>query len=158
MPSIATAPASLRHLIRTRHLHPHMRRLLARAREDRGSATAEHVIVVPIVFTLILLITQAVVWGHALHIAQATAAHTLSATRLENGTDRAGRAEAQHVLTELGDGPLRDVRIKVNRGGDDASVRVEGTASSVVPFLHLPIRTEAAGRVEKFRPAGQDTP
>ncbi|AXK37720.1 pilus assembly protein TadE [Streptomyces armeniacus] len=135
-----------------------MRRLAARAREDRGSVTAEHVIVVPLLFTLILLITQAVVWGHALHVAQATAAHTLAATRVEGGTESAGHAEAQHVLTELGDGPLRDVRVGVERGADEASVRVEGTASSVVPFLRLPVRAEAAGRVEKFRPAGQVTP
>lgn len=138
------------------HPRPCLRRLRELARDDRGSATAENVIILPLLLALILVITQAVVWGHALHVAQATAAHALAATRVEGGTEAAGHAQAQRVLNELGDGPLQDVRLEVDRGSEAASVRVEGTASSVVPFLNLPVHAESAGRVEKFRPAGDE--
>ncbi len=134
------------------------RRLLERARDDRGAVTTEIVLVLPLLFTLVLVIAQVTVWAHATHMAQATASHALSATRVEDGTVQSGRSDAQRVLDQLGHGPLRGAHISVTRDVERASVRVEGTATSVVPFLHLPVHAEAAGPVEKFHLADQAAP
>lgn len=112
----------------------------------------------PLVLTIVLLLAQAALYLHAAHIAQATASHALSATRVQDGTAAAGQAEAERVLDELGRGPLRDTRVTVGRGTDRAEVRVTGTVSSVVPFLHLPVRAHAVGPIEIFDSGGGVVP
>jgi len=107
----------------------------------------------PLLMLLILLIAQFALWEHATHVAQAAAARGLAAARVSNGTAAAGTAEAQRVLAQLGRGPLRNPRVSVTRNGQEAAVRGSGTATPVVPFLHLPAHGEATGPVEVFRPA-----
>jgi hypothetical protein len=126
-------------------------------REERGEVTAEIVIIFPMVLTLVLLLAQAAVWFHASHIAQATAAGALSATRVQGGTTAAGQREGQHILDQLGHGPLHTPHIDITRSAERAEVRISGTASSVVPFLHMPVHAQAAGPVEQFR-RGQAAP
>ncbi|WP_416968268.1 TadE/TadG family type IV pilus assembly protein [Streptomyces sp. 4F14] len=127
-------------------------------RGDRGAVTTETVIVMPLLLTLVMLLAQATVWWHAVHIAQTATAHALAATRVDDGTTTDGRHEAEHLLDQLGPGPLRDVRITVTRTADRADVRITGTAASVVPFLHLPVDTHVSGPVERFRPNAQAAP
>ncbi|MFG2943487.1 TadE/TadG family type IV pilus assembly protein [Streptomyces sp. NPDC048282] len=126
-----------------------VRRLL----DDRGAVTSEMVIIMPALLTMVLLLAQATVWWHAVHIAQATSAHALAAVRVENGTAADGRREADRVLDQLGRGPLQATQITVARTADHAEVQVNGTATSVIPFLRLPVRTRASGPVERFRAA-----
>ncbi|MFC8429271.1 TadE/TadG family type IV pilus assembly protein [Streptomyces sp. NPDC057253] len=121
--------------------------------DDRGAVTTEMVIIMPVLLTLVLLLAQVTVWWHAVHIAQATSAHALAATRLQDGTAAAGRTEAERVLDQLGRGPLHGSHVTVTRTADRVEVEVTGTAASVVPFLHLPVRTHASGPVERFRAA-----
>jgi Flp pilus assembly protein TadG len=128
--------------------------LVGLLRDDRGAVTVEMVIVMPVLLTLVLLLAQATVWWHAAHIAQATAADALAVTRVQDGTVVAGQDEAERVLDQLGRGPLRGAHVTVTRTADVAEVNVTGTASSVVPFLHLPVRTHAVGPVEQFRSGG----
>ncbi|MFF9897726.1 TadE/TadG family type IV pilus assembly protein [Streptomyces longispororuber] len=121
---------------------------------EEGTATTEMVIVMPLLLTFVLLLAQAALYIHATHIAQTTASHALAATRAEGGSTAAGRREADRVLEQLGRGPLRGIRVSVARDDEHAEVRVRGTASSVLPFLRLPVRAHAAGPVEDFRPGG----
>jgi len=122
------------------------------SRGEGGAVTTEMVIVMPVLLTLVLLLAQATVWWHAVHIAQAASAQALSVTRVQDGTAARGQDEAQRVLDQVGRGPLRGAHVTVIRTADRAEVDVNGTATSVVPFLHLPVRTHAAGPVERFRP------
>ena len=131
------------------------RHLPERRHDDRGAVTAEQVLIMPLVLTLVLLLAQAAVWWHATHIAQATAAHALAVTRVQGGTTLAGRVDAQQLLDQLGRGSLHGTHVDVVRGVDRAEVRITATAGSIVPFLHLPVRAHAAGEVERFRPAHQ---
>jgi hypothetical protein len=108
----------------------------------------------PLLMLLILLIAQFALWEHATHIAQAAAAQGLAAARVSGGTAAGGTAEAQHVLAELGHGPLRDPTVSVSRDGQHATVRVSGTTTPVLPFLRLRAHGEAVGIVEIFRPVG----
>ncbi|GLZ37877.1 hypothetical protein Acsp05_15010 [Actinokineospora sp. NBRC 105648] len=122
-------------------------------RDKRGSTTVELVVIMPFLLMIVLSIAQFAVWSHANHIAQAAAAEALSAARVQGGTAHAGQTEADQVLDHLGRGPLHDIQVEVRRGANGVSVAVTGTASPVVPFLHLSVRAEAAGPVEVFRPA-----
>ncbi|MBC2901894.1 TadE/TadG family type IV pilus assembly protein [Streptomyces cupreus] len=121
-------------------------------RDERGAVTTEMVIIMPVLLTMVLLLAQAAVWWHAVHIAQATSAHALAVARVQDGTVSGGQKEAQRILDQLGRGPLRSAHVTVTRTADRTEVHVTGTATSVVPFLHLPVRTHASGPVEQFRP------
>ncbi|MEU7474342.1 TadE family protein [Lentzea sp. NPDC042327] len=117
---------------------------------DRGSATAQAVIVLPVAFLAFFAIVQFAMWSHATHIAQAAASHGLAAARAHNGSSAEGTAGARGVLADLGTGPLRDVDVLCERSSETALVQVLGTAKQVVPFLHLRVHAEAAGPVERF--------
>ena len=84
--------------------------------------------------------------------AQTAASQGLAAARVQNATAAQGTTGAQHVLDQLGRGPLINTRIDTRRGADAASIRVSGEASAVIPFLHLAVHAEAAGPVERFVP------
>jgi Flp pilus assembly protein TadG len=122
-------------------------------RGDRGSVSAELVIATPLLLLMVLAIVQFALWSHATHIAQTAASQGLAAARVQNATAAQGTTGAQHVLDQLGRGPLTNTRIDTRRDADAASIRVSGEASAVIPFLHLAVHAEAAGPVERFVPA-----
>jgi hypothetical protein len=142
----------------TSHTGPHRtfrRGQSCRLRTDqRGAATAELVVAMPLLLLLILAIAQFALWAHATHIAQAAAAEALSAARVSGGTTAAGNAEADRVLAQLGSGPLHNTRVSTQRDATRALVSISGTAANIVPFLTLPVDAEAVGPLEKFTPAG----
>ena len=119
---------------------------------DRGSVSAELVIATPLLLLVLLAIVQFALWSHATHIAQAAASQGLATARSQNGTAAAGTASAQQLLGQLAGGPLRSAAVSTDRGPAAAAVRISGTATSVVPFLTLPVHAEAAGPVERFVP------
>ena len=123
--------------------------------------SAELVISMPLLMLMILLIAQFALWAHATHIAQAAAAQGLAAARVSDGTTATGAAAAHQVLAQLGQGPLRNPQIAVARTAQQATVRITGAATAVVPFLHLRVHGEATGPVEVYRteaPLGIATP
>jgi Flp pilus assembly protein TadG len=136
------------------------RRLIDRVwRDERGATTTELVIVMPLLLSMVLLIAQWALWAHATHIAQAAASEALSAARVHGGTVAAGQAQAQYVLDQLGRGPLTGPQVSVTRDAHRVAVTITGAATSVLPFLRLPVHAEAAGPVEVFHaPAAGATP
>jgi Flp pilus assembly protein TadG len=110
------------------------------------------VIVTPLLLLMLLAIVQFALWSHATHIAQAAASHGLAAARAQNGTSASGTASAQQILDQLAAGPLRGAAVSTDRGAAAATVRINGTATPVVPFLSLPVHAEAVGPVERFVP------
>lgn len=127
-------------------------RLRRVVRGDRGAVSAELVIATPLLLLILLAIVQFALWSHATHIAQAAAAQGLAVARAQHGTAAAGTASAQQLLDQLAQGPLTGTNVVAERGAESASVRVSGTATSVFPFLSLPVHAEAAGPVERFVP------
>ncbi|PSL51391.1 TadE-like protein [Saccharothrix carnea] len=121
-------------------------------RGDRGSVSAELVIATPLLLLMLLAIVQFALWSHATHIAQAAASQGLAVARSQNGTAAAGIAGARQLLDQLARGPLTGPAVTSDRTAASASVRVSGTATSVVPFLSLPVHAEAVGPVERFVP------
>ena len=122
-------------------------------RGDRGAVSAELVIATPVLLLMIMLIVQFALWSLATHIAQAATSYGLATTRAHQGTPAAGARITWQLLDQLADGPLREARVAVERGATTATVRISGTASTVVPFLRLPVHAEATGPVERFVPA-----
>lgn len=112
--------------------------------------TAELAITTPLLMLMLLAIVQFALWSHATHTAQAAAAQGLSAARVHTGTAAAGANRARDALHRLGDGPLTDTTVDATRTTERATVNVRGTATSVIPFLHLAVHAEAAGPVERF--------
>ncbi|KAB8166551.1 pilus assembly protein TadE [Streptomyces sp. 3MP-14] len=108
--------------------------------------------------TLILLVANVAVWGHAVHAAQAAASQGLAAARSHHGTAADGHRAARSVLDQLGNGPLRNATVTVERGTAQTEVWVDGNALSVLPFLELPVHAQAAGPTEEFQPAPEATP
>jgi hypothetical protein len=119
---------------------------------DRGSVSAELVIATPLLLLMLLVIVQFALWSHATHIAQAAASQGLAAARAQAGTAAAGSASAQQMLDQLARGPLTGTSISADRTATSASIRISGTATSVIPFLSLPVHAEAVGPVERFVP------
>lgn len=117
---------------------------------DRGAVTTELVVATPVLLLMLMAIVQFALWSHATHIAQAAASQGLAATRAQAGTVAAGNASARAMLDQLARGPLTDVGVTIDRSATNASVRIRGRASSVLPFLRLPVHAEAAGPVERF--------
>ncbi len=121
--------------------------------DERGAATAETVMVIPLVMLLVLLIVQFAVWQHALHVAQAAAEQGLAAARVQDGTAADGHAAAEAVLDQIGRGPLVDPTVGIDRGATQVSVTIDATAESVVPGLRLPVHARAVGASEPMAPA-----
>jgi Flp pilus assembly protein TadG len=119
-------------------------------RGDRGSASVELALATVALLLILLGIVQFALWSHATHVAQAATSHGLAAARAQNGTAAAGTASAQQMLDQLGQGPLTNTSVNSHRSNESASVRITGTASSVIPFLSLPVHAEAGGPVERF--------
>jgi Flp pilus assembly protein TadG len=128
------------------------RRVCRALHGDRGSVSAELVIATPLLLLMLLAIVQFALWSHATHIAQAAASQGLAVARSQNGTAAAGTSSARQLLDQLASGPLTGSTVASDRNAASASVRVSGTATSVVPFLSLPVHAEAAGPVERFVP------
>jgi Flp pilus assembly protein TadG len=118
--------------------------------DDRGAASAELVIAMPLVLLILMAIVQFALWSHATHIAQAAAAQGLAASRAEDGTATDGTVAARRLLDQLARGPLTDENVNSERGAAFASVRITGTATAVVPFVRLPVHAEAVGPIERF--------
>ena len=118
--------------------------------DERGAGTVELVIATPLLLLLILTIAQFALYMHATHIAQAAASEALSAARVSGGTAAAGTVEGNRILTQLGNGPLQGTQVDVQRNDSQASVRISGHVSNVIPFLTLTVHAEAVGPVERF--------
>jgi hypothetical protein len=114
--------------------------------------SAELAIATPLLLLMLLTIVQFALWSHATHVAQAAAAQGLSAARVESGTATAGANRTRQLLRALGDGPLVNTTVDATRTSEQTTVDVHGAATSVIPFLHLPVHAEATGPTERFMP------
>lgn len=145
-------PPHRRRRVRQGHRRGVPSRLRPVLRGERGAVSVELVIATPLLLLTLLAIVQFALWSHATHIAQAAASQGLAASRTQDGTAAAGTASAQQVLDQLGRGPLTDTSINSSRSTESAAIQISGTASSVIPFLSLPVHAEATGPVERFVP------
>ncbi|GAA2467483.1 TadE/TadG family type IV pilus assembly protein [Streptomyces mauvecolor] len=118
--------------------------------DDRGAASTELVLAVPLLLVLLLLIVQFALAEHAQHIAQAAASRALATARAQDSTSQAGDARAAATLRLLGSRVLLNPAVQVSRGGEHVVVDVHGEVVALVPGLHLRVAGHAAGPVERW--------
>ncbi len=123
------------------------------ARDDEeGSSAIEMVILFPVTLFVVLIIIQFGVWYHAADIARAAAQEGVKTASAYGATAGAGQLRANAVLDNNGRGLIHGTAVMPFRDAALARMTVSGSALTVVPILHLPIRETATAPVEAFRP------
>lgn len=125
--------------------------MTARPHNERGAATTETVLTVPVVMLLVLLVVQFGLWFHASHLAEAAAQEGVRAARVSGGTAQAGHDRASGFLIAHATSLLDNATVEATRADDITRVEVRGTLASIVPGVHLPVRAGAQSPVERFR-------
>ena len=123
-----------------------------RAAGDRGEATVEAVVIIPVIVVLTMLVVQFVLVWHGRHVAQAaaqTAARSAAAYQADPG---AGSAAGDAYLAEVAPNllPQRSVTASVDAGS--ATVTVQADVLTVIPFASFDIHETATLPREIFVP------
>ena len=119
-------------------------------RRERGGATVELVLTVPVLLLLIMLIVQLGLYWHANHVAQAATQEGVRAARMFDGNAQAGQARAQTFISRAAPTLLHDVGITATRDSRTATVHVHATVQAVVPGLSLDVDVESRSPTERF--------
>jgi Flp pilus assembly protein TadG len=117
---------------------------------DGGYSVLEAAIVLPIVFFLLMVIVQwAIVW-HARSVASAAAQEGLRTATAYQSTATAGKADTLTYLAQVAPHSLPDPRVVVTRDATTATVRVQASVMTVIPFGHFAVNESASGPVENY--------
>ncbi len=146
-PTAATSPAS--------DAGWTLRRRRVRSGSERGAATAELVVAMPLLLLLLGLIIQGAVWFHAAHVAQAAADRALDAARGYPASAVAGQERGQASIAALGPNILLDPQVTVVRTATQVEVRITARTPSVLPGVSLPVTVVRTAPVEAFVPGNQ---
>ena len=120
-------------------------------RGDRGSVTIELVILLPALFAVMFLGTQAALYHHARTVAIAAAQEGARVAGAENGNKAAGAtAAADFVADAGGDDVLTSATMAAHRSATRATVTVSGFALTVIPGWRPQIRQSASVPVERL--------
>ncbi|MBN1174644.1 MAG: pilus assembly protein [Micromonosporaceae bacterium] len=122
------------------------------ARPDRGAATAELVIAMPLLLGILMFIVQAGVYLHATHIAQAAATRAASVAAAYGASKDQGEEAGCKTLDAIGHGVLIGATVSVTRTATEVRVDVEGTAETVVPGVHWRVKAVVVRPTERFVP------
>jgi Flp pilus assembly protein TadG len=128
---------------------------MRRLRDERGDATVEAVLAVPVLLLLVLLVIQFGLYYHAAHTAEAAAQEGARAARVDGASAADGEDRARTFMADAAPTLVDDVTITATRDTDTARVEVRGVVHAIVPGLNLTVHADAESPVERFRP---DTP
>lgn len=117
---------------------------------DAGYSVLEVAIVLPVAFTLLMVVVQAAIVWHARGVAQAAAQEGLRTTEAYTATAVQGRADTLTYLTQVAPHDLPDPQVQVTRTGTTATVSVRAHVISVIPFGHFSVDETASGPVETY--------
>lgn len=122
---------------------------------ERGEATTEMVLAVPVLMLLVFLVIQFGLWYHANHVAEAAAQEGVRAARLADGSAAAGESRAASFMATNARTLVSGTVVAASRTEEQATIEVTGTLQSIVPGLQLPVHAEARSPIERFRGADQ---
>jgi Flp pilus assembly protein TadG len=117
---------------------------------ERGSGTAETVIVLGLLALIILGMVQYAADVHGQQAAQAAASLALATAREQNGTAAAGRSAAAAELAQLTTA-IHNPVIDVERGATEVTVTITGSVTGLFGVTEH-VRASAAGPVDQFEP------
>ena len=121
-----------------------------RDHRDRGDASVEAVIIVPIIVVLTLLVVQFVLVWHGTHLAQAaaqTAARTAAAYRADPGT---GQAAGDAYLAEVAPNLLPGRTVTVAADATTVTAVVHAQVLTIVPFAAFDVHESSTAPRERF--------
>lgn len=121
-----------------------------RARNERGAASIELVILLPALFAVMFLGMQAALYYHARTIAIAAAQEGARAAGAEDATSTDGRRSARAYLNDVGGDALTSSRVSVTRTGTAATATVTGRSLSVLPGWRPRVRQSASVTIERL--------
>ena len=124
---------------------------MRRPRQDRGDATVEAVLAVPVLLLLITLVIQFGLYYHAAHTAEAAAQEGARAARVEGAAAADGKQRAEDFMADAAPNLVHNVTVTATRDAETAHIEVRGTVHSIVPGVSLTIHADAESPVERFR-------
>jgi Flp pilus assembly protein TadG len=128
----------------------------SRAVYDRGSVTAETMIVLPLLMLTILACMQVCLLFFARSVALAAAQEGVRAARADGAPRTAGASVAQRYANKTAGGFLTSISTSMTNDTTTVRVTVRGDALSLVPFLpSIQVAEEAAGAIERFTIPGR---
>ncbi|MGW0809011.1 TadE family protein [Nonomuraea sp. NPDC002799] len=128
------------------------------SRADRGSVTAEAVIVLPVVMLTILACMQLCLLFFAESVALAAAQQGVRAARAFGAAHTSGAGVAKRYAEQTAGGFLTSISAASNGDASTIRVTVRGRSLTLVPFLpSIEVSQQAAGPVERFTTPGRAT-
>ena len=124
---------------------------MRRLQGQRGDATVEAVLAVPVLLLLITTVIQFGLYYNAAQTAQAAAREGVRAARVEGGTALDGQQRAAEFMATAAPTLIDDVNVVAIRDADTARVDVRGVVHSIVPGMTLTVHAAAESPVERFR-------
>lgn len=117
-------------------------------RRDRGEATTQLVILVPVLLLLVFLGVQSAIYFHAANVAAAAAAQGAAAgSPLGAGTE-AARTVAIQTIAELDAHSVGSPSVTSAEGFVEVTVEIE--VPRIVPFFPASVRRSALEPIERF--------
>lgn len=130
---------------------PRPRRRTVAGPSERGSASIQMVLLLPVLFTVMFLGMQAALFYHARSVAIAAAQEGARASSVEDGSGGAGAAAAaSFVAAAGGEDVIKGARVSSSRTAEVATVTVTGTSLSVIPGWSPFVRQLATAPVERI--------
>ena len=119
-------------------------------RGERGSASVEMVIALPLVLTVLFLAVQAGTWFHARSIALASAQSGARTSAMLNSSLEAGLLSARSFAADVGGTTLTGVTVTGDRTATSTTVTVTGHSVRLVPFMDVTVSQSATLPVERY--------
>ena len=117
---------------------------------DRGDATVEAVIIVPVLVVLTLLVVQFVLVWHGRHVAQAAAQTAARSAAAYQAQPAAGQAAGDDYLAEVAPNLLPGRSVTVTRDAAGVTAIVGADVLTVIPFAAFHIQEQATAPLEIF--------
>ncbi|GIE89731.1 TadE/TadG family type IV pilus assembly protein [Actinoplanes regularis] len=125
----------------------------SRRQRDRGAASVELLLALPLLGLLLMAAVQFALWQHASHMAQAAANEGMQIARAYNSSAAAGRSDTEALLRDLSGGALSGTTVSASRSATAATITITGHAPAVIPGLTFPIRVTVTAPVERIPPS-----
>lgn len=123
----------------------------SRHRSERGDATVETILTVPVVLFLILVVIQAGIWFHGAQIVEAAAQEGVRAGSVETGTAADAEGRAREFIATLSPSIASAAQVQASRSADITRVSVRSRVQAVIPGLRLAVSGVAESPSERFR-------
>ena len=118
---------------------------------ERGAATVETVLAVPVLLFLIMVVIQAGLWFHGAQVVEAAAQEGALAGRVESGSSAAAEERARQFVLKFSPTIAATAEVRASRWADSTRVVVSGRVQQLIPGLPLTVRGVAEAPTERFR-------